>query len=133
MACWDLRMTKQELMTFERPGDTNQRLYFDLHADGQYLISGCTVSSCNNCHYFVNVSLVKLLRKNMLTFFDARYRTVILFLRIWPHPLHLYCPHFPYMAIVFQAYLYTHREVILLRRRGKEPLIDALMIPPIVR
>ncbi|CCI50487.1 unnamed protein product [Albugo candida] len=38
--CWDIRQTNDILTTFHRKADTNQRIAFDLHCGGRYLISG---------------------------------------------------------------------------------------------
>lgn len=38
--CWDLRNPGQVLFTIKRTLETNQRIYFDLSADGTYLLTG---------------------------------------------------------------------------------------------
>nr|CCA23064.1 conserved hypothetical protein [Albugo laibachii Nc14] len=38
--CWDLRRTNDILYTFHRKADTNQRIAFDLHCGGRYLVTG---------------------------------------------------------------------------------------------
>ncbi|XP_015363453.1 PREDICTED: telomerase Cajal body protein 1 [Diuraphis noxia] len=43
IVCWDLRNVGQTLYSVERTVTTNQRIYFDISSDGQYLVSGnCT-------------------------------------------------------------------------------------------
>lgn len=39
---WDLRAPSKPLMDFTRTVNTNQRIYFDISSDGQWLISGDT-------------------------------------------------------------------------------------------
>ncbi|KAI9916792.1 hypothetical protein PsorP6_017085 [Peronosclerospora sorghi] len=39
--CWDIRATNTILQTFHRVADTNQRIEFDLHGSGRYLVTGC--------------------------------------------------------------------------------------------
>ncbi|CAI5708034.1 unnamed protein product [Peronospora effusa] len=38
--CWDIRATNEILHTFNRVADTNQRIEFDLHCGGRYLVTG---------------------------------------------------------------------------------------------
>ncbi|XP_050443438.1 telomerase Cajal body protein 1 [Adelges cooleyi] len=43
IVCWDLRNIGQTLYSVQRSVTTNQRIYFDISSDGQYLVSGnCT-------------------------------------------------------------------------------------------
>ncbi len=44
LECFDVRDFTQPLFRFERPGKTNQRLYFDLDPSGRYLATGDTVT-----------------------------------------------------------------------------------------
>ena len=40
LCVWDLRMLNEPLRRINRPGDTNQRIFFDLDPYGRYLCSG---------------------------------------------------------------------------------------------
>lgn len=51
MHVWDLRNFSEPIVTFSRQVDTNQRIYFDVSRDEQWLVSGDT-SGCVRAWHF---------------------------------------------------------------------------------